>query len=63
MTSCFQSVCDSVFVIHTRYIDNIPEEKVQKDTDIDSVAFEDLEGRPVTKRFLSSVIHNSTDIL
>jgi len=52
-----------VFVIHTRYIDNILEEKVEKDTDIDSVAFEDLEGRPVTERFLSSVIHNATDIL
>jgi len=52
-----------VFVIHTRYIDNVPEEKVQKDTDIDSVAFEDLEGRPVTERFLSSVIHNATDML
>jgi len=46
-----------------RYIDNVPEEKAEKDTDINSVAFEDLEGRPVTERFLSGVIHNATDIL
>jgi len=52
-----------VFVVHTRYIVNVPEEKVKKDTDINSVAFEDLEGRPVTERFLSGVIHNATDML
>jgi len=52
-----------IFVVHMRYIDNVPEEKAEKDTDINSVAFEDLEGRPVTERFLSGVIHNATDIL
>jgi len=52
-----------VFVVHTRYIDNAPEEKVEKDTDVDSVAFEDLQGRLVTERLLSGVIHNAADIL
>jgi len=51
------------FVIHTRDIDNIPEEKVEKDTNIDSVAFKNLERRSVTKRLLSGVVHNAADIL
>jgi len=52
-----------VFVVHTRHIDNVLEEKVEKDTDVDSVAFEDLEGRLVTERLLSGVVHNAADTL
>jgi len=51
------------FVIHTRDIDNIPEEKLEKDTNIDSVAFKNLERRSVTERLLSGVVHNAADML
>jgi len=53
------------FVIYTRdiLVDNVPEEKVEKDTNIDSVAFEDLEGGLVTERLLGGVVHNATDTL
>jgi len=51
------------FVVHTGDIDNILEEKVEKDTNIDSVAFKDMERWSVTHRLLSWVVHNAADML
>jgi len=44
-------------------IDNIPEEKVEKDANINSVAFKDLERWSVAQRLLSCVVHNAADML
>jgi len=51
------------FVIHTGDIDNIPEEKVEKDANIDSVAFKDLERGSITQRLLSCVVHSTANML
>jgi len=51
------------FVILAGDVDNVPEEKVEKDTNVDSVAFKDLERGSITQRLLSRVVHNAANTL